>query len=762
VTASLGTATGVELDASPGVDLDVTVTASGALSTGVHLVGDATNTLLDGEVTATGPAAVGILAEACDAAEPEIRADVDYSSTAGGSIEGIHVFGDCHPLVTGGTVSGVGLNVTSMIGVRCGAASGVASDCAIRGSTIRTELSRTLLGPNSRAVGVSCETGACDEISQSDIAGPTQAGTSCQRSCDTTGLGIVLGATDALIARNLVTGGCADRAAAIHSTSSSSRIENNRLFGGSCASSGLDNYVYSAGIFVQGGTLDVHSNTIDAGGSPNVVNSCTSDAVMGGSGLYRNNIFLSGNCPVRAGFAERTGEMPGSIGAPQALQNNDFASPGVLYAPATPPDLTTIASVNALPYASVGGNIAVTPAFVAYPTNLHLLPESLCIDSGTPTGAPANDMDGLPRSATKPDIGADEWGDLPDPCLGQTCSGYGTCVPAGRNASCNCNPGYENPPGNPLACVPIVTPCQPNPCQNGGTCTPNGANYSCSCPQGINGATCGITFTSLAAGRDQTCGVRSDGKIACWGDNSLGAATAPPGSSFTSISAGSLHSCATRTAQSAVCWGYPSSATTDIPSSVFESLGIGDDHGCGVRADNDLVECWGTESGGQTIEPSGTFLSVATIGFYSCGIRTNGNVECWGLDPPDHIFDVGQATPLSGTFQSLSLNFSQACGLRTNGNIACWGQNTFANGETPPGGTFNALAIASDFGCAIGTNGALDCWGANQYGQSTPPTGTFDALTVSTGPGSHACAIRSDKVVLCWGLDHGLPPTGQP
>jgi hypothetical protein len=46
--------------------------------------------------------------------------------------------------------------------------------------------------------------------------------------------------------------------------------------------------------------------------------------------------------------------------------------------------------------------------YVNYPTDLHLQAGSMCIDTGTPTGEPATDMDGQPRDPMTPDIGADE------------------------------------------------------------------------------------------------------------------------------------------------------------------------------------------------------------------------------------------------------------------------------------------------------------------------------------------------------------------
>ena len=62
----------------------------------------------------------------------------------------------------------------------------------------------------------------------------------------------------------------------------------------------------------------------------------------------------------------------------------------------------------ALTDATVSGNVSFDAGFVAYPTNLHLRAGSMCDGAGTPAGAPARDIDGDPRSATAPDLGADE------------------------------------------------------------------------------------------------------------------------------------------------------------------------------------------------------------------------------------------------------------------------------------------------------------------------------------------------------------------
>src|SRR5207249_9831732 len=49
------------------------------------------------------------------------------------------------------------------------------------------------------------------------------------------------------------------------------------------------------------------------------------------------------------------------------------------------------------------------------------------------------------------------------------------------------------------------------------------------------------TFTQVSAGAWHTCGLRPDGTVACWGNNTQGQAT-PPAGTFTQVSAGGVGS----------------------------------------------------------------------------------------------------------------------------------------------------------------------------------------------------------------------------
>jgi alpha-tubulin suppressor-like RCC1 family protein len=58
----------------------------------------------------------------------------------------------------------------------------------------------------------------------------------------------------------------------------------------------------------------------------------------------------------------------------------------------------------------------------------------------------------------------------------------------------------------------------------------------------------------VAAGNAFTCGIKANGTIACWGDDTYGQAT-PPTGAFMVIGVGADHACGYRDTGTLVCWG---------------------------------------------------------------------------------------------------------------------------------------------------------------------------------------------------------------
>ncbi len=81
----------------------------------------------------------------------------------------------------------------------------------------------------------------------------------------------------------------------------------------------------------------------------------------------------------------------------------------------------------------------------------------------------------------------------------------------------------------------------------------------------------------MAAGGSQSCGLRTDLTVECWGGDEGGQWTAPDGE-FLSVSAGPRHSCGVRAARTVECWGYtrrPFTGSFDVHVFYCVSEGLG-------------------------------------------------------------------------------------------------------------------------------------------------------------------------------------------
>lgn len=308
----------------------------------------------------------------------------------------------------------------------------------------------------------------------------------------------------------------------------------------------------------------------------------------------------------------------------------------------------------------------------------------------------------------------------------------------------------------------------------------------------------GHRFSQLVTFARFTCGLRTDGKAFCWGNNSWGALGAGSNAGFSAT---------------------PLAVAGNIS---FVSLSAGADHACGVTAANQTY-CWGHNDWGQfgignTTSPATpvlaanglTLKSIDAGPSFSCGIAMNNAAYCWGTNG---LGQTGEGTaisygntfkntpqPVAGniSFASLSLGYSFACGLATTGDAYCWGSNggrlgdgTTTDASTPRlvSGGHRFVQLASGFGhsCAVTTANDLYCWGANDLGQlgtggafSRVPvlsagglkTAEVGVAGIGTGSGSFTCAISVDRLTTrCWGrneygqLGNGatsLPTTANP
>ena len=379
-----------------------------AAAGGVSINGTATGILIRGNVITprwgvNPTATAGVRATGCNFESPWVfdNADVSgiVSSSTGQPSYGIVAGGGCnlridHNLAINGSESGDGADT---VAIWCQRDAGTLreSRCQIVANKI-TSNKGTAQGP---ATAVRCDDLSCARIEDNIISGGNGGSAS---------VGVTLARTGTLVARNTIDSGCmtggSPVSVALDTTNSFARIENNLVKGSAC---GGQVYGVREHVLQSGNEVDLHSNTISGGG---VAAGCTGHALTfdvgatspaSARGLVRNNILVAGPCASTAVDLFEAAAMA----SPRVLANNDLAPAPILYHSNGGGDLTTIGAVNAL--AGAAANFSADPMLNA--DGVHLNTGSMCIDSGTALGAPAEDYDAMSRpSGAGFDVGADE------------------------------------------------------------------------------------------------------------------------------------------------------------------------------------------------------------------------------------------------------------------------------------------------------------------------------------------------------------------
>jgi alpha-tubulin suppressor-like RCC1 family protein len=243
-----------------------------------------------------------------------------------------------------------------------------------------------------------------------------------------------------------------------------------------------------------------------------------------------------------------------------------------------------------------------------------------------------------------------------------------------------------------------------------------------------------LRFRQVVAANHHTCGVTTENRAYCWGDNLYGEigdgartmrlkpVPVSGGLRFRHVSAGLLHTCGVTLYDRAYCWGNnsqgqlgggPPGDLSLTPVRVvgglrFRRVIAGEQHTCGVTPD-DRAYCWGSNSEGQLGDGTTTtrlrplpvagglqFRQVGAAGQHTCGVTPDDRAYCWG---PNHDGQLGDGTstlrrrPVAVAgglrFRQVSARLRHTCGV-TLGNVAyCWGSNS--EGQLGDGTTTNRL-----------------------------------------------------------------------
>ena len=336
-------------------------------------------------------------------------------------------------------------------------------------------------------------------------------------------------------------------------------------------------------------------------------------------------------------------------------------------------------------------------------------------------------------------------------------------------------------------------------------------------------ATPALAFYQMSAGNDHTCGVTTDNRAFCWGfvglsgpialgDGSSKGSLTPVavvgGLRFRQVSAGYYSTCGVTTDYRAYCWGdnargeLGDGTTTDRLKPVpvaggrqFRQVEVTFQHTCGVSYPDHRAYCWGDNAEGQLgdgartirltpVAVAGTlaFRQVTTGYNHTCGVTTDNRAFCWGnnrvgqIGDSTTVFRRVKPTRVAGTrqFRQVDAGRDYNCAVTTDDRAFCWGEGRYGqigNGKLAfyfwpravAGGLFFSRVSAGAFHtCGETTGNRAYCWGTGGHGELGDGTYTGNRLTpvavvgglafaqVSAGS-FQTCGRTPAFVAYCWG-----------
>lgn len=237
-------------------------------------------------------------------------------------------------------------------------------------------------------------------------------------------------------------------------------------------------------------------------------------------------------------------------------------------------------------------------------------------------------------------------------------------------------------------------------------------------------------WVSVSVGRGYACGLREDGGASCWGDRPRGMGPAPD-LVFDSLHLGDAHGCGVGE-DGVVCWGDDSLAQAEAPDDLV-AVDAGVLRSCGIDAGGKGL-CWGLGSGEVPGEPVAIRVAdtPSLLAVWTCTLDRVGALRCWTQDGAGTL-----TVDDPGPWSLFDVDAGAACALDAEGRPTCWGL------EAPDVDGLTSVAVGDGYACGTGVAG-VRCWGE----VDPPPPGPMVAVMAA---GATVCGLREDGSLACWG-----------
>jgi alpha-tubulin suppressor-like RCC1 family protein len=342
---------------------------------------------------------------------------------------------------------------------------------------------------------------------------------------------------------------------------------------------------------------------------------------------------------------------------------------------------------------------------------------------------------------------------------------------------------YSNDPGTtfPIGTTTVIATATDSNC-NTSSCSFNVTVLENVSPQ--------IHWVSISSGSEHTVGIKSDGTLWAWGNNSngqLGDGTYTnrngplqigTANNWKSIATGSYHTIAIKTDSTLWTWGYNAfgqlgdginSNNRNIPAQIgtdsnWQSVTGGFDHTVAIKTDGTLWT-WGNNGNGQLgngtnigtnrplkIGTDTNWKSIAAGAYHTLGIKFDGTLWAWGFNIYGQLGDgtnVNKSLPIKiGTntnWKSIESGYYSTEGIKSDGTLWAWGwggngnlgdgTNIDRNIPIKVGAATNWQSIDAGYAHTFGiqSDGTLWAWGFNVYGQLGDGTNIDKNIPIQIG-----------------------------